>query len=323
MGTSNSRLKTCQVAPSGSQRGEEHPSRPSVSPWMITTVLEHRPTCPLPPLKQNKPHVVHSLPGSQDLYTKRGHSIIKSHPPRQKAWQPDTPLKEPSMASDEHVSMRNTRGFLPAQNVLNYHATKKQRALQRHLREKQREQQRIYTSSIGGGGDEEIQRIQLVSRPTQRDIFWDETKGQHLDFRELLRLSKPATKPRVLEGTRRPPHPDNTAGFGANDRTLPQGNQGGFPRATRASVRSPGRGRTSPLQEPDYETRRKNLPWLQDFRTHEQISVNSHNVLEDRWGHELWLEPPRRGLGGEEGEKGADINTHVNAVHQKWTIDKG
>lgn len=41
----------------------------------------------------------------------------------------------------------------------------------------------------------QTERIQLVSRPTQRDIFWDETKGQNLDLRELLQPSPPLTDP--------------------------------------------------------------------------------------------------------------------------------
>ncbi|XP_035388964.1 uncharacterized protein LOC113587039 isoform X2 [Electrophorus electricus] len=255
---------------------------------------------------------------------------------------------EPSMASDERVSMakgwrdglvhqystpnqrgrccagssqqRNTEGFLPAQTVLNYNTTKKHRAQQRHFREKRREQQRVYTSSIRGTNDEEIQSFRLVSRPTQRDIFWDETKGQCLDLRELLQPTPPPTDPHLTDEMKRPLHPDNESKFGAKGRTdngLAQGTQGGFSWDMNVRTTNPVRGQINPLPGSDYTTWQENLPWLQDFRTQEKKHVNSHNVLEEGWGRKQWLVTSSRGLRWGEGEMGVDTDGYVNPAQKR------
>ncbi|KAI4879107.1 hypothetical protein NFI96_014439, partial [Prochilodus magdalenae] len=236
MGNSSSRPKICQVAPSQSLLQEEQQSSQPASPWMITAVQgrpEHQHTSQLPPLKQHVPQIAQSLSGLQNT----GHSIIKSHPPqRAKAWQPTAPLMEPSVASDEHASMakrwrdgaahqystnskgghcsarscqqRNMGGFLPAQIVLTHQANKKRQAQQRNFREKHAKQRTVYISSVKGTDNEETQRIRLISRPTQRDIFWDEVKEQSLDPKELQQPNDPVTVPDLREEVAGSPEPN-------------------------------------------------------------------------------------------------------------------
>lgn len=91
----------------------------------------------------------------------------------------------------------------------------------------------------------QTERIRLVSRPTQRDIFWDETKGQNLDLRELLQPSPPLTDPDsgMEEMTR---WPQSEVGQ--------KGNSDGFSGDLNESV----------TKSPEKITKR-NLPWLEDF----------------------------------------------------------
>lgn len=44
---------------------------------------------------------------------------------------------------------------------------------------------------------ERSQRVRLVSRPMQQNVFWDEFEGQTLDVRELLQPSPQLTDPKV------------------------------------------------------------------------------------------------------------------------------
>lgn len=44
---------------------------------------------------------------------------------------------------------------------------------------------------------ERSQRVRLVSRPMQQNVFWDEFEGQILDVRELLQPSPQLTDPNV------------------------------------------------------------------------------------------------------------------------------
>ncbi|KAK9533626.1 hypothetical protein VZT92_008732 [Zoarces viviparus] len=70
-------------------------------------------------------------------------------------------------------------GFLEAQTALTQQANRHRRAHLRHARE-QRRHKAVYSVNEG------FQRLKLVRRPTERDIFWDETTGQSLDPSELL-----------------------------------------------------------------------------------------------------------------------------------------
>ncbi|MCJ8736887.1 hypothetical protein PDJAM_G00017550 [Pangasius djambal] len=286
-------------------------------------ILGHQQISQLPPLKQHVPQIV-PPPDSQNLYAKPIHSIIKSHPPqRAKAWQPIAcPVEPPavSKASDEHVSMgwrngvvsqystprhgrrcgggsslqRSQGGFLQAQTLLIGQATKKRQSHQRRLRK----QQRIYTSSIEGAGNVQTERIRLVSRPTQRDIFWDETKGQNLDLRELLQPSPPLTDPhsRMEEMTTQ-----------LKSEVGLKRNSGSFSRDLNENVKKTSERRTQ-----------QTLPWLEDFRKHEQKHLNSRDALEGRWGCKQWLDTPREHCEKEERKMGGNTTGQVDSVHQKW-----
>ncbi|KAM7402996.1 hypothetical protein PAMA_003767 [Pampus argenteus] len=76
-------------------------------------------------------------------------------------------------------------GFLEAQTAL---AQQAHRYRQAHLRQarQQRRHKVIYTYDAGGPNKEGIQRLKLVRRPTERDIFWDEITGERLDLGCLL-----------------------------------------------------------------------------------------------------------------------------------------
>ncbi|KAG7328289.1 hypothetical protein KOW79_008233 [Hemibagrus wyckioides] len=257
-------------------------------------ILGHRQISQLPPLKQHAPQIISSPPDSQNVYAKPIHSIIKSHPPqRAKAWQPIPCPVEPPAASNtstNHVPMRNKGGFLPAQTLLIGERTKKRQSHQQHLWE----QQRIYTSTVEGAGNLQIERIRLVSRPTQRDIFWDETKGQNLDFRELLQPSPPLR-----------PKPDS----GMEEITKSEiGLKGNFSKDLNESV----------TKSPERITQ-QNLPWLEDFQKNEQKHLHSWDVLEGQWGCKLWLDVPWERREKEEREMGRNTSGQVNSVHQKWS----
>lgn len=52
-------------------------------------------------------------------------------------------------------------------------------------------------ASVEGDEMERNQRVRLVSRPMQQNVFWDEFEGQILDVRELLQPSPQLTDPNV------------------------------------------------------------------------------------------------------------------------------
>ncbi|KAF7704382.1 hypothetical protein HF521_021454 [Silurus meridionalis] len=221
MGTSNSRTKICKVTPK-----QEQPLHQTASPRLITAgqylpqhqqgIRGHQQIRQLPPLKQHVPQLVHLPSDSQNVHAEPIHSIIKSHPPQKpKAWQAvacQMELAATSKASDENVTMgchtpkfhsmsgrrcgagsslqTNHGKFLQAQTLLIGQATKKRQSRQKHLRER-----RIFTLNIAGACNGQTERTNLVSRPTQRDIFWDQTTGQNLDLRELLQPSPHLTDP--------------------------------------------------------------------------------------------------------------------------------
>ncbi|KAM6968497.1 uncharacterized protein LKV04_017361 isoform 1-T2 [Tautogolabrus adspersus] len=69
-------------------------------------------------------------------------------------------------------------GFLEAQTALTQQDHQQQRAQLRQARELRRRKV-VYTVNVGNTG--KSQRLKLVRRPTERDIFWDETTGDRLD----------------------------------------------------------------------------------------------------------------------------------------------
>ncbi|KTF71065.1 hypothetical protein cypCar_00043833 [Cyprinus carpio] len=85
------------------------------------------------------------------------------------------------------------KGLLLAQTMLSRQATKKWQAQQRCFRESRGKQKRVYTTYLEGDVMEGRQRVRLVSRPMQQNIFWDESEGRLLDVRELLQPSPQLT----------------------------------------------------------------------------------------------------------------------------------
>ncbi|KAK2878582.1 hypothetical protein Q8A67_019373 [Cirrhinus molitorella] len=73
------------------------------------------------------------------------------------------------------------KGLLLAQTMFSRQATKKRQAQQRCFRESRGKQKRVYTSYLGGDETEGRQRVWLVSRPVQQNIFWDESEGEILE----------------------------------------------------------------------------------------------------------------------------------------------
>lgn len=143
----------------------------------------------------------------------------------------------------------------------------------------------------------QIERFQLVSRPTQRDIFWDETKGQNLDLRELLQPTPPPTDPDSgIEVITR--QPKSEVGL--------KGHLGSFARDLKKSI----------TKSPETITQ-QNLPWLEDFRKHEQKHFNSRDILEGQTEHKQWLDAPRQCYEKEKKKMGRNTTGQVNSVHQK------
>ncbi|XP_016399515.1 uncharacterized protein LOC107732628 [Sinocyclocheilus rhinocerous] len=96
------------------------------------------------------------------------------------------------------------KGLLLAQTMLSRQATKKRQAQQRCFRESRGKQKRVYTSYLEGDEMEGGQRVRLVSRPMQQNIFWDESEGWILDVRELLQPSPQLTDPNVGDTSDKP-----------------------------------------------------------------------------------------------------------------------
>ncbi|XP_077094557.1 uncharacterized protein LOC143746551 isoform X3 [Siphateles boraxobius] len=195
----------------------------------------------IPPLtgRHEVPHIVRLEPGSQSVCDK---SIIKSHPPQPaKGWQTIAlatgaevnPAKHARMAckteeSEDtewrdgpvhcystpslggHCGTSNTlqqghmKGVLLAQTMLCRQATKKRQAQQRCFRERRGKSNRGYTSYVEGEEMERSQRVRIVSRLMQQNVFWDEFEGRILDVRELLQPSPQLTDPNLGDMSDKP-----------------------------------------------------------------------------------------------------------------------
>ncbi|KAI7804753.1 hypothetical protein IRJ41_017195, partial [Triplophysa rosa] len=208
---------------------EDERSLLPASKWMITTVqgtemqekgiLGQRKSNHLPPLtgRQEVPLNVGLETGSQSVCDKTGDSIVKSHPPqpaKDTEWR-DGPVHHYSTPSQgEHCGTNNTvqghmKGLLLAQTMLSRQATKKRQAQQKCFRERRGRQKRVYTSeTVEGNEMEDRQRVRLVSRPTERNIFWDESEGQILDVRDLLQPSPELIDPEYENGMKIKPQTD-------------------------------------------------------------------------------------------------------------------
>ncbi|XP_020356770.1 uncharacterized protein LOC109903213 isoform X1 [Oncorhynchus kisutch] len=171
-----------------------------------------------PPLSTESSYVASSLPQSQSNIW--GPSIIHSHPPRRlQALQPLAPLSAGLKVTANHMAMGRDRrdggvlhfstpsqgahdgtgrhpqvqiengGLLEAQMVLSQQAQRRRRAHQRRVREQRVHERTIYIDNVEAPSSRGIQRLHLLNRPTQRDIFWDEMTGESLDLQEILQTS--------------------------------------------------------------------------------------------------------------------------------------
>ncbi|XP_044230611.1 uncharacterized protein LOC122998076 [Thunnus albacares] len=235
MGSTGSRPRLHKVSPCKSppKEGKQRVSQ-SKPQWTLPTLpitleqpsgsLGQRKTT-LPPLKQeislstlSESCFAGNLPPKQS----NNSSIIHSHPPRRpQALQP-LALQIGHTGTASQIAMgRDCRdggvrqfstigqtghsgtgrmiqgGFLEAQTALAQQAHRYRQAHLRQARE-QRRHKVVYTFDAGGPNKEGIQRLKLVRRPTERDIFWDETTGERLDLSCLL---EPKSLTLVIEET--------------------------------------------------------------------------------------------------------------------------
>ncbi|XP_036927771.1 uncharacterized protein LOC119004709 [Acanthopagrus latus] len=229
MGSTGSRTGQRKVAPCNSLQEEgTHPKPQWTLPALPVTVeqlsgsLRQRKTT-LPPLKQeialstlSEPCFAEGIPPKQS----NNSSIIHSHPPRRpQALQPLALQIGHTGTANQIVMGRDCRGgdvhrfsttgqtgcsgtgrmiqggFLEAQTALTQQAHRHRRAHLRQARE-QRRHKVVYTVNVGGPNTEGIQRQKLVRRPTERDIFWDDTTGESLDPSCLL---DPKSLPHLCE----------------------------------------------------------------------------------------------------------------------------
>ncbi|XP_063764901.1 uncharacterized protein LOC134881471 isoform X1 [Eleginops maclovinus] len=226
MGSTGSRPRLFKVAPCNSLREEAQPEPQWTLPALPVSVgqpsgslAQKKKT--LPPLRQeitistlSGPCFAGNLPPKQS----NNSSIIHSHPPRRmQTLQPLTlQIGQTGMATqigmgrdcrDGVVPLFSTTGktghcgtgrmiqggFLEAQTALTQQAQRQRRAHHRHARE-QRRHKGVYSVNEGN------LRLKLARRPTERDIFWDETTEERLDPSCLL---DPTFLPHLCEGRQR------------------------------------------------------------------------------------------------------------------------
>ncbi|XP_051578340.1 uncharacterized protein LOC127454885 [Myxocyprinus asiaticus] len=179
------------------------------------------------------------------------------------------------------------KGLLLAQTMLSRQATKKRQAQQKCFRQRRGKQKKVYTSEVEGDNMERMQRVQLVSRPTQRNIFWDESEGQILDVRELLQPSPELTDPNIEDMIDKP----LTGGFVPEVEDWKLG--GLVMESSKNSQWSPNSktnlegGLTETVQ------RYCDLAWLQDWRGLEKKHHKSKNVQVNR---QRWMDGHCSGL---------------------------
>ncbi|XP_024285937.1 uncharacterized protein LOC112256719 isoform X2 [Oncorhynchus tshawytscha] len=95
----------------------------------------------------------------------------------------------PSQGAHDGTGRHPQGGLLEAQMVLSQQAQRRRRAHQRRVREQRVHERTIYIDNVEAPSSKGIQRLHLLNRPTQRDIFWDEMTGESLDLQEILQTS--------------------------------------------------------------------------------------------------------------------------------------
>ncbi|XP_035796614.2 uncharacterized protein LOC118469137 [Amphiprion ocellaris] len=217
MGSIDSRPRLRKVAPCNSLQENGDESKPQ---WTLPALplTTEQPSGPLgrrkttlPPLKQeitlsslSEPRSAGTFPSKQSDNS----SIIHSHPPRRpQALQPLALQIGHTRTANQIAMGRNCRdgdvhqffttgqtgtsrmiqgGFLEAQISLTQQTHQHRQTHLRQARDKRRHKA-VYTATVRSPNAEGIQRLKLVRRPTEKDIFWDETTGQRLDPNCLLK----------------------------------------------------------------------------------------------------------------------------------------
>ncbi|XP_074517749.1 uncharacterized protein LOC141783992 [Sebastes fasciatus] len=301
MGSTGSRPRLHKVAPCKSLQEEGTQPEPQWSlPALPVTVeqpsasLGKKKTI-LPPLRQeitlsklSEPCFAGILPQKQS----NNSSIIHSHPPRRPQAMHPLVLQIGHTSTANQIAMgRDCRdgdvhlfstigqtghsgtgrmiqgGFLEAQTALAQQAHQHRRA---HLRQAREQRRHKVVYSVNVGGTEGIQKLKLVRRPTERDIFWDETTGESLDPSCLL---DPKSLPHLCEERQRNQ---------PNKQLLCKGEDGILTHGAQAP-----RNRKDRTQQSGHRglSLDKNLSW----RTGREIEERG-KTQRDSW---LWPEPAR------------------------------
>ncbi|KAA0711431.1 hypothetical protein E1301_Tti006278 [Triplophysa tibetana] len=128
-------------------------------------------------------------------------------------------------------------------------------------------------TAVEGNEMEDRQRVRLVSRPTERNIFWDESEGQILDVRDLLQPSPELIDPDSENGMKIKPQTDR----GFESEVEEWKFEGPVVKSCRKSLCKTHleRGLTESVQ------RSCDLPWLQDWRECKEKHHATKNVQMD------------------------------------------
>ncbi|XP_035263109.1 uncharacterized protein LOC118221820 isoform X1 [Anguilla anguilla] len=251
----------------------------------------------LPPLRQEVSLTFSPLTAgymSHSHSSNVGHSIIQSHPPRRP--QALQPLAPPTILLDGASkvlgtgqksgaalhSFTHSQGgrcgtssllqaqgrVLEAQAVLGRQAHSQRRSHRRRAREMQEQRERrrqgrtIFTGNADGGDyGNEAQRVHLVKRPTERDIFWDMSSEEGLDLDDLSHRS-----PGPLERDRwRTPLSESHSSLGKEEPFWGELRQGDSRLSHQARARTTKNGRTGEADghsKPSVQAAEKRLPWM-------------------------------------------------------------
>ncbi|KAL0969092.1 hypothetical protein UPYG_G00222530 [Umbra pygmaea] len=223
-----SQVAPCPIRPERDpDQRTTHPTSECTLPAIPTPLTSQhnsfgrRRTNQLPPLKlenaatfpaqSTEPSLASKLPQRQSNHW--GPSIIHSHPPRRpQALEPLIPLSaglqittnhtamgtswrgggvlhcsSPSLGAREGTGHMSQGGLLEAQMALSQQAQRRRKTHQRQARDQRTSKATTYTDD--GRPSKGVQRLHVLNRPTQRNIFWDEMTGETLDLREILQPS--------------------------------------------------------------------------------------------------------------------------------------
>ncbi|KAM3595122.1 uncharacterized protein V6R79_018358 [Siganus canaliculatus] len=158
------------------------------------------------------PHFAGHIPSMQSSSS----SIIHAHPPRRpQALQPLVhQIGSTSTASQTFMGRDRKDGVVPRFSTIAQtgqsgtgRMTQAHRHRRAHLRQarEQRRHKVVYTSHVTDPNNKGLQRLKLVKRPTERNIFFDETTGEILDPTCLL----DPESPRHLSEERKWKQPDS------------------------------------------------------------------------------------------------------------------